>query len=105
MPAFELSLFLILACYRLSQLIVYDKGPWHIFENLRLHAHSDVLYELVTCPYCIGMWWALLLGCWMVWYLDMSRWLAPVYVLGIAGGQAALETLCAKHEAAADKEQ
>lgn len=81
----------ILACYRLAELVAYDDGPWKVLDYVRKNVMPPVLRKLLTCPYCLGMWWAILLGSFLVWYYDISRWLAPLYILSIAGGQSFLE--------------
>lgn len=83
----------VLAVYRLSQLISVDDGPFDVFKRLRLlcgqiaykYKKIKTLADLVNCPYCVGVWFAL---CVVIalrqryWFL---RWLA------IAGGQAFLQ--------------
>lgn len=43
---------LILATYRLTRLIVSDK----IFEGLRTRTVGSKIGYLVTCPYCMSIW-------------------------------------------------
>lgn len=81
-------ILLSFVCYRLAQLITIERGPFAIFETLRQKT-SDIEFvgELLTCPYCLGMWIALPLSLYATgidWYI---AWLA------IAGGQAFLQGL------------
>lgn len=48
----------ILVCYGLSNMVVYSKGPFHIFENWRtlannIHPHFG---ELFSCMMCFPFW-------------------------------------------------
>lgn len=63
-----------LACFRLAQLVTLDKGPFLIFERLRLRiewyiALSDTrrqsyfwksVADGLSCPYCLGFYLSLL---------------------------------------------
>jgi hypothetical protein len=49
------------------------------------------VYNLVTCAYCLGVWISILLS---VAYLYPNNWTDTLLlVLGIAGGQSALQSL------------
>lgn len=65
----------ILAVYRLAQLLSKDAGPLDVFETLREHCLLAAqaarpgtlrqrvlvsLSDLVQCPYCLGVWFAVL---------------------------------------------
>ncbi len=59
-----------LTCFRLAQLITLDKGPFLIFERLRLWVEQNTamhqgyfwrsLADGVSCPYCLGFYLSLL---------------------------------------------
>jgi len=82
---------LILACWRLSSLIVFEDGPFDIFGKLRNAAGvrytedttpygTNVVSEAMTCLWCTSVWVALLLGFarmvkpgkWLVRWLSIS---------------------------------
>lgn len=85
-----------LAVYRLAELVAIDDGPGRLFARLRAWAGAhparavrENLGALVHCPYCVGVWAALLIGA-LVW------WPTPagdgfLLVLGLAGAQAFME--------------
>ena len=89
----------ILACYRMTGFVVYDNGPWNVFFNLRLKAGvfdtndrgepNTNLGKLLSCPYCTGVWVAIVAGIMVLF----PTWPGDILLLwlGIAGGQAALE--------------
>lgn len=89
---------LILSVYRLSMLIAYDNGPLGLIRAVRDFSgrnasNSGILWqsfaELVNCPYCLGVWFAL-----FGYILFMANHpLADfiIIVFGLAGGQALLE--------------
>ena len=72
-----------LAAARLTRLVTEDT----ILEPLREWATiHELVYELVTCPWCIGFW--ISLGTVAVWWLagDTAVWLlAPFAVSYVAG--------------------
>lgn len=88
----------IFACYRLTGLIVYDKGPFGLFKRLRAYLgmhHVPLVRQnlgsLVNCPYCVGVWMAIL-GLAVVLFPSLVAdgillWLA------IAGGQDFLQSM------------
>lgn len=63
-----------LACFRLAQLITLDKGPFLIFERLRLRVENYIaasekrkksyfwksVADGTSCPYCLGFYTSLL---------------------------------------------
>lgn len=89
---------LILVCYRLTSLIVYDEGPFSLFKRLRTAAGvydlsvtgqpKTGLGRLLACPYCVGVYIALGLA----FVPGLSLW-GPLWWFAIAGGQAFLHTL------------
>jgi hypothetical protein len=85
-----------LATYRLTRLLVIENGPFDIFLKLRgaMGAYDygndgrpySFAGELISCPYCTGVWVAILLTL-------SPRWLRLiVFSLAVAGIQAALQS-------------
>ena len=86
-----------LATYRLTQLIVYDRGPFNVFGEFRKwtarialnHRVFNGLAFMVTCPFCTGVWVALGCGI-MVLYPSQAGDLF-LMVFGLAGLQSVIE--------------
>ena len=86
-----------LAVYRLSELVAYDDGPCNCLKRLRAWLSNEctdcpplreTLGDLVHCPYCLGVWFAVAiapLALWPTAYGDMA-----LAVLGLAGAQSLL---------------
>lgn len=72
------GIILALATWRVSSLLTWERGPWHVFQGIRERAgikHSEFghpnvipdgfLAELLTCSWCCTLWvgafWALAL--------------------------------------------
>lgn len=91
----EIRLLLtILTCYRLAQLVTLDD----VFKRLRKSLNTKAslgnpiwksVAELAHCPYCIGLWFAVPVAGLYQWDSIIST--VILLVLGIAGGQAALQ--------------
>lgn len=95
---------LILTCYRSAQLFAFDEGPSFglfkkgIFFSLRkeLGAYDYApngeattnLGRMMTCPYCLGVWIALVLA---LFAYPVET--AFIYWLPIAGGQSFLQSM------------
>lgn len=89
----------ILSCYRVARLITVDDGPFDILLEVRAKLGAYDYGEdgrpetnvgrLVSCPYCVGIWLALLLA---IVLFPLSI-MTPVYWLAIAGGQSFLESV------------
>ena len=87
---------LILACYRLAQLIAIDEGPGGICLRLRIllgaydtKADGEPISNIgrgIKCAYCVGVWFALPLA----FLATGFSWQLFVYWFAIAGGQAFL---------------
>ena len=89
----------ILACYRITGFLVFDNGPWNLFFKLRVWAGvfdtndrgepNSNLGKLLSCPYCTGFWVAIAVAVLVIF----PTWPGDIFllILGIAGGQAALE--------------
>ena len=79
------------ACFRLAELIAIDD----IALKFRLWVanQSQFLSRLVTCPYCLGIYFALPLALWMNGFTAQSfvTWFA------IAGAQAFLQTVAGRN--------
>lgn len=101
-----LRIFLaIFACYRLSQLLVIDNGPFDIFLVIRrkagILASEDVKWakeisNLLTCPYCVGMWMSLLLSMFIL--IPNPAFDFILLILGLAGAQTFLQSISDKNE-------
>lgn len=70
-----------LAAWRLSALLVYEDGPFRIFERFRTLIGIDpnggvissgFLPQLFTCIYCTSVWVAVLM--WLLW---LVAWWIP----------------------------
>lgn len=91
----------MLAAYRVTQLVVYDEGPWSLFLRLRMrmgvydrraNGEAKTLKgRLFACPYCMGMY----VSCLMAIPVLLPGWLSDLVLIasGVAGAQAVLETL------------
>jgi hypothetical protein len=90
-------ILLTFVCYRLAQLFALDEGPFSVFHKLRVvtgaYDYDDSgraktgLGRAMTCPYCLGIWIALLLSL----HAIGIHWSILVWWLAIAGGQAFLQ--------------
>lgn len=91
---------LVFACFRISQFIVFDEGPFSFMLRIRIRAgvydrgengHPETnLGRLFNCPYCTGIWVSLALALIISWH-------QPLFALllwwGMAGGQAFLQAV------------
>lgn len=98
----------MLSVYRVSQLFTIDDGPYALFRRFRMWigmkaARKDItegwdvwrnLAELFECPYCMGMWVALLALPLLLWPGIVGD--AALLYLGVTGGQTFLESFNAK---------
>jgi len=109
-------IMIILATYRLAQMVSKDDGPFDIFKRLRLYARKRTGYYQgvmtngslpdserfiasrlfiawknavgwLDCPYCNGVWFAI--GCILLLHNPIGWWI--VLWLAVAGGQAFLQ--------------
>lgn len=88
------------ATYRVARLVAIDDGPFGIFDRLRSslgrraanapkHGVWWTLAEWANCPYCVGLWVALIPG-----FLTYGlNWRSIAVWLAIAGGQAWMENI------------
>ncbi len=103
MPDIDILLLLIaiFGTYRLAQFITYDDAPFNLMDDFRCYLGRKVaeskmgshgiwwsLAEWINCPFCNGLWIALLftLILFPINLISFFIWLA------IAGGQAWLES-------------
>lgn len=86
----------VLVCFRLAQLIALDDGPLDVCFRFRVWSATKnaQLSKLVSCPYCIGFWFAFAL----TFTLTCPDLPIPIYArdlvlngIAIAGGQAFLQ--------------
>lgn len=96
-------IILILACYRLAQLISIDDGPFDILlkTRIKLGAYDydktgkvkTSLGRGLSCPHCVGIWVSVGVVLYAVgigWYtLD----LLPILVIAVAGCQSFLQEI------------
>ncbi|SFD43970.1 Protein of unknown function [Lentibacillus persicus] len=91
---------LILASYRLTHLVVFDKITEFIRKpfltkkktsnnETKTVPKSNVGY-LLTCYWCAGIWSAIFLGLIYLLIPDIAQYV--IFILAIAGGQAILES-------------
>jgi hypothetical protein len=77
-------LILSLACWRLTRLLVYDYGPFHVFEKFRqFAARWQFSQELFSCHWCLSVWIGLALG--LIWKLGWMGLMAGLAMAGVAG--------------------
>jgi hypothetical protein len=91
----------ILATYRLAHLLPDDNGPFFIFERIRVAVSEKAINEnelrgfwasvddWTTCPYCQGIYIAIL----VVWLSEKKKKWSNLFLLvfAIAGGQSLLQ--------------
>jgi hypothetical protein len=82
---FKEALFIILATYRMTRILVFEK----IFKYFRdvLKKREDLyligtLSSIITCPWCAGVWVTLII---IVFYYLVPFGVLLVYVLALAG--------------------
>lgn len=88
-----------LAIYRLVMLVCTDDGPFDVFLRIRERAGvydrgadgqpTRALGRLLACPYCVGMWWATVIGMLALWPSLIGDVLIVIY--GLAGAQALIQ--------------
>lgn len=95
MPNLFLIVLAIFATYRLAELVAIDVlfQPFrnYLGKHVTIGKHNAWWWvaELINCPYCLGIWFALPLAflCATEWQYVLLSWFA------IAGGQTFLESL------------
>lgn len=93
-------IMIILASYRLTHLIVFDKiaeplrNPFLKKKETKDHEIKKVPKSmfgyLLTCYWCAGIWSAIILSTMYIYLPSIAKYI--IFVLAIAGGQAILET-------------
>lgn len=85
-----------LVCFRLGELIAIDFGPGNIFLRFRAWCKrkSENLFLLVSCPYCVGIYFAPILALLAVLAIPASD--AILLILGIAGAQALMQGIAGR---------
>ena len=92
-----------LSTYRLAELFALDNGPYDMFKVIRYalgrkasegNSTWKTLADLVDCPFCLGIWFAVLAGAGVIYPTNPGDIL--LILLGIAGLQAFLEGITGK---------
>jgi len=79
------ALLLALASFRVTRLIVYDKiSRWFrdLFEDPSGYGLRHTIHDLLSCPWCIGFWSALIL---VVAYFTQPWAWTVIFFLAVAG--------------------
>ena len=79
------------AVYRLARLVVQDEGPFSVFKRMREWAavNSEGLADLVSCPFCLGVWFAAIMAALVLMPTLMGD--AILVWLGLSGAQSLLQ--------------
>jgi hypothetical protein len=80
-------LLAVLAAWRLTALIVYESGPFRLFERVRKMLVRIGLGRLVGCFHCLGLWIA---GAVTLLVFDPG-WASLLVWLGLAGAISVIE--------------
>jgi len=79
------ALLLALASFRVTRLIVYDKiSRWFrdLFKNEKGYGFRHTVHDLLSCPWCIGFWSALILV--VAYFVYPWAW-TVIFFLAVAG--------------------
>jgi uncharacterized membrane protein len=79
------SLLVILATYRMTRILVFEKILKHFRDALKKRQNLYVIgtiHSMVTCPWCAGVWVTLVI---IVFYFLVPYGALLVYVLALAG--------------------
>ena len=82
---FKEGLILILASFRLTRILVFERILKHVRDALKRREHLYVIgtiHSMVTCPWCAGVWMTLII---IVFYYLVPYGELLVYVLALAG--------------------
>ena len=92
-------LLAVFAVYRLSALLAFDDGPADVFLRIRGAAGAYQYGEdgrparavgrLVSCPHCLGVWFAVLCAALVVWRTGVGD--SALLILGLAGAASWLQ--------------
>ena len=79
----------VLACWRVSHLLAREDGPWDAVARLRAAAGGGMLGKMMDCFYCLSVWVAAPLACFV-----SPRWIERVVAwLAVSGGACLLERI------------
>lgn len=87
------SLLIALAVFRLTRLTVYDAITSYIrewFSHSGENTCCGTIHVLITCPWCIGLWYALLVT--FFFFATPYAWF-PIFFLAVAGSATFLQLL------------
>lgn len=89
------AILTILATFRTAYLVVYERGPWSLAENLRSwivnkYGPKSWQGEGIQCMLCVSFWAALLWGVIALWGGTVG--LVLLLWWGAAGGVLALQS-------------
>jgi hypothetical protein len=79
------ALVLILASYRMTRVLVFEKIFKYLRDVLKKRSHFYVIgtiASIITCPWCAGVWVTLVI---VVFYYLIPYGYVLVYVLALAG--------------------
>jgi hypothetical protein len=79
------AVLVILASYRMTRILVFEKILKHFRDALKRREHLYVIgtiHSMVTCPWCAGVWVTLII---IVFYFLVPYGALLVYVLALAG--------------------
>ena len=79
------AVLVILASYRMTRILVYEKILKHFRDALKRRENLYVIgtiHSMVTCPWCAGVWVTLII---IVFYFLVPYGALMVYVLALAG--------------------
>ena len=82
---FKQALLIILASYRMTRILVFEKIFKHFRDALKRRENLYVLgtiHSMITCPWCAGVWVTLII---IVFYFLVPYGPLLVYVLALAG--------------------
>jgi hypothetical protein len=90
---YELALG-ILVTWRMTHLFAIESGPGNIFANLRRAAGTGIVFELLSCFYCLSLWIAIPLALILAtgWRLRLLLWPA------LSAGAILLERIASRSE-------
>lgn len=77
----------VFAVWRLTTLLCYEAGPFHLVTKFRVLLYKIKMGSLIDCFHCTGFWMSVL------FVLSVYR-LSPVMILlipGVAGGVSVIE--------------
>jgi hypothetical protein len=82
----------VLATWRLAHLVAREDGPFDLIVRLRARTGDGVLGQLMDCPYCLSLWFAVPFAFSMAHSVPAwgAAWLA------ISGGASFLERFAAR---------